>query len=335
MSKSESKSVLKPSIAYKPHLYEWASILHKKQRQVIWHPEEIPMTEDIKQWKDGIITDSEKNFLTNIFRFFTQADVDVGSAYVEKYLPKFKSLDIRMMLSMFAAMETIHIEAYALLIETLGLPDTEFNKFMEYDVMVNKHKYLNEFNVDTERDTLKTLAIYGAFIEGLQLFGSFAMLLNFQRQNKMMGMCSIVSWSVRDEAIHTEGILRLFWEYAKETGLYDDKLKNEIRDCAKEVVNLENKFIDLAFEMGDLKNLTKKEIKDYIKYLCDFRLSQLEIKPLFNIKKDPIPWLQEIMSGVEHANFFEVRSTEYSSGATKGSWKDTWESFDKNVNVNN
>ena len=225
-----------------------------------------------------------------------------------------------MMLAAFSNMETIHIAAYALLLETIGMPDSEFSAFMEYDEMAAKHDYLGKFGVETESDILTSMAVFGGFTEGLQLFASFAMLMNFPRMNKMKGMGQIVSWSVRDESLHCEGMIKMFHTFAAETGALTKSVKDDIADCCKTVVKLEDKFIDLAFEMGPVEGMTAEDIKQYIRYIADWRLGQLGLPKIYGVKEHPLPWLTEILNGVEHANFFEARATEYSKGATEGDW---------------
>jgi ribonucleoside-diphosphate reductase beta chain len=176
------------------------------------------------------------------------------------------------------------------------------------------------------------LAVFGAFTEGLQLFASFAMLMNFPRFNKMKGMGQIVSWSVRDESLHCEGMMKVFHALADETGALTKSVKDDIADCCKTVVTLEDKFIDLAFGMGPVQGMTAEDIKRYIRYIADWRMGQLKLQPIFGVKEHPIPWLSEILNGVEHANFFEQRATEYSKGATGGEWhggEGVWSQFDK------
>jgi ribonucleoside-diphosphate reductase beta chain len=172
---------------------------------------------------------------------------------MERYARVFRPTEIKMMLAAFANMETVHIAAYALLLETLGMPDSEFTAFMDYSAMRDKHDYLQGFGVETEADTLRTLAMFGGFTEGLQLFASFAILLNFPRHNKMRGMGQVVGWSVRDETLHCEGIIRLFHTFAQETGALSPAVKDDIVECARTVVTLEDRFVDLAFEMGPVQ----------------------------------------------------------------------------------
>ena len=327
----KTPGLLTPSYSYKPFRYPWAYDFWKKQQQVHWMPEEIPLGEDCKDWAANL-NDRERNLLTQIFRFFTQSDVEVNDNYMERYARVFKPTEVKMMLSAFSNMETIHIAAYALLLETIGMPEAEFSAFLEYEAMKDKHDYMQTFGVDTNEDIARTLAMFGAFTEGLQLFASFAMLMNFPRFNKMKGMGQIVSWSVRDESLHCEGMIKLYHAFAKETGCVTRSVQDDIVENCRTVVRLEDKFIDLAFEAGEVQGMTPDDIKQYIRFIADWRLRQLELPELYGVRENPLPWLQSMLSGVEHANFFEARATEYSKAATRGAWHGSdgvWGEFDR------
>jgi ribonucleoside-diphosphate reductase beta chain len=313
---------------YKPFEYPWAYDFWKRQQQIHWMPEEVPLGEDCRDWAQKL-EPSERNLLTQIFRFFTQADVEVQDCYHEKYGRIFKPTEIKMMLAAFSNMETVHIAAYSHLLDTIGMPESEYGMFLEYSEMKDKHDYLQGFGVDTDEDIAKTLAMFGGFTEGLQLFASFAMLMNFPRFNKMKGMGQIVSWSVRDETLHCEGIIRLFHEFCEERQCLTPAVKRDIRDMCHTTVGLEDAFIDLAFEQGPVSGMSADDVKRYVRYIADWRLKQLKLKPMFMIQEHPLPWLTPLLNGVEHANFFEQRATEYSKGATKGEWNTVWDSFDK------
>ena len=318
---------------YKPFRYPWCYDAWLTQQRIHWLPEEVPLGDDVRDWQKNL-TQSEKNLLTQIFRFFTQSDVEVNDNYMENYSQVFKPTEIKMMMAAFSNIETVHIAAYALLLETIGMPDTEFSAFLDYKEMSDKHDYMQNFNVNSDVEVAKTLAMFGGFTEGLQLFASFAMLLNFPRFNKMRGMGQIITWSVRDESLHCEGMVRLFHEFTKETQCLTTAVKKDILDCCETVVSLEDNFIDLAFEMGSVEGMKPEDIKKYIRYIADWRLNQLNLNPIYGIKEHPLPWLTEILNGVEHANFFEARATEYSKVATKGVWegkKGVWDHFDKKI----
>jgi ribonucleoside-diphosphate reductase beta chain len=312
--------------------YPWAYDCWKRQQQTHWMGEEVPLGSDIRDWQSGHLSAAEKGLLTQIFRFFTQSDVEVGDNYLKRYIPIFQPLEVQMMMAAFTNMETVHIDAYALLLKTLGMPQTEFEAFRDYREMKAKADYMHTFGVGSCADVARTLAMFGAFTEGMSLFASFAMLMNFPRFNKMNGMGQIVSWSVRDESLHCEGIVKLYHAFNKETGAVTKSVADDIVDCCRTVVTLEDKFIDLAFEAGEVQGMTPDDIKAYIRFIADWRLRQLGLPEAYGaVKENPLPWLQSMLSGVEHANFFEARSTEYSKAATRGQWHGgdgVWASFD-------
>ena len=222
-------SLLEARNQYKPFEYPWAYDFWKRQQQIHWMPEEVPLGEDCRDWAQKL-SDHERNLLTQIFRFFTQADIEVQDCYHEKYGRIFKPVEIKMMLAAFSNMETVHIAAYSHLLDTIGMPESEYGMFLEYSEMKDKHDYLQQFGVDNDEDIAKTLAMFGGFTEGLQLFASFAMLMNFPRFNKMKGMGQIVSWSVRDESLHCEGIIKLFHAFTKERDCLTKTVRDEITD---------------------------------------------------------------------------------------------------------
>jgi ribonucleoside-diphosphate reductase beta chain len=312
--------------SFKPFNYPWAYDAWLKHEQSHWLHTEVPMAEDVKDWKKKL-SPSEKEFLTNIFRFFTQGDIDVAGGYVNNYLPYFPQPEVRMMLLGFAAREALHIAAYSHLIETLGLPDTTYNQFMEYQEMKDKHDYVMNISGQntTKENTATHIAVFSAFTEGMQLFSSFVMLLNFPRTGKMKGMGQIVTWSIVDETMHAENMMKLFKTYIQENNeIWNDDLKSRIYAIAERMVELEDKFIDLAFSSGDMEGLTADELKKYIRYIADRRLIGLGMKGIFKVKRNPLPWVEEMINAPTHTNFFENRSTDYAKAAHTGTWDEIW-----------
>ncbi|MCG8504327.1 MAG: ribonucleotide-diphosphate reductase subunit beta [Sphingomonadales bacterium] len=317
-------SLLEERVVYKPFRYPWAYEAWLTQQRVHWLPEEVPLADDVKDWRNKL-TDEERNLLTQIFRFFTQSDIEVNNCYMKHYAQVFKPTEVQMMLSAFSNMETIHIAAYSHLLDTIGMPEAEYSAFLRYKELKDKYDYMQGFNVDSPRDIALTLAVFGAFTEGLQLFASFAMLLNFPRVNKMKGMGQIVSWSVRDESLHCESIVKLFRAFiAENREIWDEDLQRELYKACQTIVAHEDAFIDLAFEMGPVEGLTAEEVKQYIRYIADRRLLQLDLQPIYRVAENPLPWLDTMLNAVEHTNFFENRATEYSKAATQGSWEEAF-----------
>ena len=309
---------------YKPFRYPWAYEAWLQQQRIHWLPEEVPLADDVKDWQKNL-TPSERNLLTQIFRFFTQADVEVNNCYMKHYSQVFKPTEVLMMMSAFSNIETVHIAAYSHLLDTIGMPEIEYTAFLKYKEMKDKYDYMHSFSVANKTEIAKTLAAFGAFTEGLQLFASFAILMNFPRFNKMKGMGQIVSWSVRDETLHCLSVIRLFRTFVQENPeIWTEEFRRDLYLVCATIVDHEDAFIDLAFELGGVQGLDASLTKQYIRFIADRRLQQLGLEPLYNIEKNPLPWLDEMLNAVEHANFFENRSTEYSKASTAGSWEEAF-----------
>ncbi len=317
--------LLDAKATYKPFDYPWAFEAWQTQQRLHWLPEEVPLADDVRDWGQKL-TESERNLLTQIFRFFTQADVEVNNCYMKHYSQVFEPTEIQMMLAAFSNTETIHIAAYSHLLDTIGMPEIEYSAFLHYKEMKDKYDYMQQFGVKTPRDIALTLAVFGGFTEGLQLFASFAMLLNFPRFNKMKGMGQIVAWSARDETLHADSVIRLFRTFIREYPEANVGLEGELRHALRTIVEHEDAFIDLSFSLGAIQGLEAEDVKQYIRYIGDWRLSQLGYDAEYGVARNPLPWMDEMLNGLEHANFFENRATEYSKAATQGSWDEAFAS---------
>jgi ribonucleoside-diphosphate reductase beta chain len=301
---------------FKPFKYPWAYDAWLQHEQSHWLHTEVPMSEDVKDYKK--LSKHEQEFLTKILRFFVQGDLDIGSGYHDHYIPVFKQPEVRMMMSGFAGREALHVAAYAHLIETLGLPESTYNEFLQYKEMVEKHDYINNLSAAPMAEKIAAISAFG---EGMQLFSSFVMLLNFARNGKLKGLGQIIAWSIVDETQHAEGMIKVYREYVKHNK--DESTSDRIKEIANQMVGLEDQFVDLAFSMVEVEKLTKEEVKQYIRYIADRRLISMGMKGIYKIKKNPLPWVDGML-GVSHTNFFEQRVTDYSKGATTGTWDDVW-----------
>lgn len=309
------------STAYKPFKYPWAVDFATSHEKIHWGEWEAKLHEDVAQWKGGHITQEEKNHITSILRLFTQSDVAVGTNYINLFLPKFKNNEIRAMLTSFVNREFVHQRAYALLNDTLGLPEEEYRAFLEYEELKTKIEFMQDADTHTLHGLGKALA-QSACNEGMSLFSAFIMLLNYQRVGKMKGMCEIVEWSIRDESMHVEGMTRLFREFCNEhPKVVTDEFKKSIYQMFRDAVALEDKVIDLAYsEKSEIEGLKAQEVKDYIRYIADRRLIQLGLKGNFGVKTNPIPWLDWVVNGDSLKNFFEGTVTDYNAAGMSGEW---------------
>lgn len=325
-------SLFVKSKSYKPFKYPWAFDAYQRMQNLHWLPSEVPFQEDVYDWNQKL-KPTEINLLTQLFRFFTKGDEDIGHGYIDKYQTIFKPTEVRMMLSSFTTSECNHIHSYSQLIDTLGLPESEYEAFADFAEMRDKHEYMfadRTFGANgQERSEIEKialdLAVFSAFGEGMQLFSTFAVLLSFKRRGLMKGMSTIVEWSLRDETLHVECMIKLFHTLIKENpSVWKKPLKDAIGQTAREMVALEDQFIDLMLSMGEVEGVTAQEIKTYIRYVTDRRMLQLGLKPIYGVKDNPLEWIDEMMTAHTHTNFFEGRSTEYSKGGVTGWDKKPW-----------
>lgn len=306
---TEKRSVLKPLS------HNWAWEACETQHKMHWLPYEISLVNDLNDFKNKL-TDKERTLVTQILRFFTQADLEVGRCYIDYYLQIFKCPEIRMMLTSFASMETIHVIGYSYLMTGLRLPDSEYEKFLSYREMSDKYDYMQNFDVRNPQSIALTLAIVSGAIEGIVLFASFAILIAFsmrRKEHSLNGTGQIVAFSMKDEILHCLSMIRLFQTYIQENSdqINKEQLKQDIYLHYEKIISMEDKFIELCFEDCELDFVNPDELKLYIRYLADLRLTQLGLDKLYNQITNPMEWINEFIFPPEVVNFFENTSTSY------------------------
>lgn len=312
--------LLTPNETYKPFFFPEFVEIARVHEKMHWIEDEIDLSDDVRQWKDGTLSEAEKHLVVEIMKTFTQSDAQVAEGYADYFIPTFKNNEARQMLLSFAAREAIHQRAYALFVDTIGLPDDTYRVFREYEVLAERMDKMVEMDMHSHSGIAKALA-RTIISEGIALFGAFVMLLNFQRFGKLPGLSKINEWSIRDESVHVEGMIKLFHAFVEEhPRIVNDALKRDIYQMFRDAVDLEDKFIDLAFGGFTVEGLDADVTKEYIRYIADRRLNQLGLKDNYGVKENPLPWLDWVISGDNLTNFFEQRVSDYSAAGMTGDW---------------
>jgi len=301
---------------YKPFVYEQAYKYWESQQQAHWLHTEISMAGDISDFKTNL-TESEKHVIGHILKGFTQSEIFIGDYWSNKVGKWFKHPEIQMMAATFSSFESIHAVSYAYLNDSLGLDD--YAAFMHDPSTKAKIDRLVSAKGKSKEDIAKSLAIFSGFNEGVNLFSSFAILMNFQRFNKMKGLGQIIAFSIRDESLHSEAGCWLFRTFIEENpDIWTDELKADIYEAARVTVQLEDEFIDKAFELGDMEGLSKDDLKNYIRFRANTKLQDLGLKTNWkSVKKESIEnmmWFDILSNGVEMQDFFAGRVSSYSKG---------------------
>ena len=328
--------IFKERIPFKPFEYPvYYTEGWLKQAQAFWLHTEIPMQGDIKDWNENL-TDSERNLVGNILLGFAQTECavsDYWTTMVTKWFPKH---EIKQMAMMFGSQETIHATAYSYLNESLGLED--FEAFLHEPAIADKFEFLTqttadwthtdlESNPDARREVARSLAIFSAFAEGVSLYSSFAVLYSFQMRNMLKGIGQQMKWSVRDESLHSKMGCQLFNHMCDEYPELKDEVRDDVHAAAKLMVEMEHGFVDKMFEMGDLENLKKEDLKHFISKRGNEKLKELGYEPTFEYsekKASELDWFYHLTGGTTHTDFFAVRPTDYSKAGEGEDFNDIW-----------
>jgi ribonucleoside-diphosphate reductase beta chain len=326
--------LFKERIPYKPFEYpDYYTEGWLKQAQAFWLHTEIPMQGDVKDWNEHL-TKEEKNLVGNILLGFAQTECAVSDYWTTMVTNWFPKHEIKQMAMMFGSQETIHATAYSYLNETLGLDD--FSAFLHEPAIAEKFELLTatsndwkhtdlEVNAEARKEVGRSLAIFSAFSEGVSLYSSFAVLYSFQMRNLLKGIGQQMKWSIRDESLHSKMGCQLFREMCSEFTTLKDDSKESIEEAARLIVELESKFIDKMFEMGELENLSSSDLKEFIKARTNTKLVELGYESIFEYDKDSVErldWFYQLSGGVTHTDFFAVRPTDYSKAGEGEDWDD-------------
>ena len=314
-------NLLHERIIYKPFEYPQAYEYWLNQQQAHWLHTEIPMMSDLNDWNSNL-NKTEKNIIGSILKGFAQTETIVNDYWSGLVTKWFRKPEVIMMATTFGAFETIHAEAYSLLNETLGLDN--FSEFLEDEATMAKIENLmlvrDSFNGEKNiPEIAKSLAIFSAFTEGVNLFSSFAILLSFKMRNKLKGVGQIVEWSIRDESMHSEAGCWLFRTLIEENPYLKTKeLETAINEAALLSLKLELDFINKVFELGDLEGCSKYDLQNFIKNRVNTKLGDLGYSPIITdidlTAVERMKWFDHLSAGKQHTDFFANRVTNYSKG---------------------
>lgn len=319
-------SIFTPRIAYGPFEYPQFYDFWEKQQQAHWIHSEISMVSDINDWKVNL-SEQERYLIGSILKGFVQSEIFIGNDFWSKKVTKwFKKPEIQMMASCFANMESIHAVSYSYLEESLGLQDYE--SFLHEPTAKAKIDRLINTKGRTKEEIALAVAIFSAFNEGVNLFSSFAILLNFSRFNKLKGVGQIIAFSIADEALHSKAGVELFNQVIQEhPEILTEEFKEKIYDAARLTIELEDAFLTKAFEQGETNGLSLYEMRQFIRYRANLKLKEMNLKSIWkNVDKtaiDNMLWFDILSNGnLSHQDFFAGKTNTYSKGLQN--WDEIW-----------
>jgi len=308
------------------HKFAWDA--YKAGNANHWLPEEISMQKDIELWKSDALTDAERRAINMTMGFFTTADSIVANNLVLAIYKQVTSPECRMYLLRQAFEEAVHTHSYQYIVESVGLDEAAiFNMYREIDSIYDKDIFavsLTEGILDPNFTTrtpegaqkfLENLIVFYVIMEGIFFYSSFAMMLSFQRQNKMVGSAEQFQYIMRDESMHMNfGIDMINAIKDENPQLWTPEFQAHVIDMVRQGVELEITYGEDVIPDGIL-GLNKDGIREYVQHIADRRLERLGLQPVYN-SPNPYPWMSEAIDLGKEKNFFETRVTEYQVGGT-------------------
>lgn len=310
-----------------PFKYHWAWDKYLASCANHWMPQEVNMQKDIEQWKSGQLSADEMLIVKRNLGFFTTADSLAANNIVLGTYRQITAPECRQFLLRQAFEEAIHTHAYQYIVESLGLDESEiFNAYREIPSIKAKDDFLIPFItvltnpsfktgiIENDKQLLKSLIVFAAIMEGLFFYVGFVQILALGRQNKLPGAAEQYQYILRDESMHCNfGIDLINTIKIENPNLWDDDMKSELEDIFATAMLLEFQYAEETMPNGIL-GLNSNMFKEYLQFICNRRMSQIGLEPIYHGASNPFPWMSEAIDLKKEKNFFETTVTDYQTG---------------------
>jgi|TARA_Y100000310_G_scaffold103478_1_gene101852 ribonucleoside-diphosphate reductase beta chain len=312
-----------------PMKYLWAREHYKNGVANNWVPEEIPMQDDVQQWKSDIkINETERRLIMWNLGFFSTAESLTANNIVLAVYNHVTNPECRQYLLRQAFEEAIHTDTFIYCCDTLGLdPEEVFNMYKTIPSIKNKDDFVIEltesvfdpnFKIDSVENMQKfihDLVGYYVIMEGIFFYAGFAMMLALKRQHKMVGIGEQFEYIMRDESIHLAfGCDLINTIKAENPECWTPEFQQEIVELIKKSVVLEKAYAYDACPNG-LLGINADQFAEYVEYITDRRLERIGLPKVYN-KENPFPWMSQSTDLNKEKNFFETKVTEYQTAGS-------------------
>lgn len=296
-----------------PELYEYTNAI----RHSYWIHTEFNFTSDVHDYKVNI-TDVERSAIKNSMLAIAQIEVAVKSFWgdIYKRLPK---AEIGAVGATFAESEVRHADAYAHLLEMLGLND-EFRKIKDIPVIQRRMDYLEEVidlsKTQEDREYFMSVLLFALFVEHVSLFSQFLVMMSFNKhKNLFKGISNAVEATSKEEQIHGMFGIDVINIIRKEhPEWFDDECKASIITACEEAYAAESEIVDWIYEAGELDFMPSQNVKEFIKHRFNNSLVSIGLSRHFEVSApllEETDWFDEEVIATKHVDFFQKRSINY------------------------
>ena len=304
-------------ISYKPFEYPEVMQFVEAINKSYWVHSEVDFTADVQDFQSQL-EPHEKNAVKNALLAIAQIEVNVKTFWGNLYnhLPK---PELNGLGATFSECEFRHSEAYSRLLEVLGYND-DFLDVVNVPAVKDRIDYLGKMlkhaNSDDQKAYVSSLLLFSILIENVSLFSQFAIILSFTRfKGYLKNVSNIIAWTSIDEQIHANGGIYLINKIREEQpDLLNDADIEAIYDLVDESIEMESNILDWIFEQGELDNVSRKNLLDFMKYRVDDSLKKIGMKTRYNVTPEdykPMIWFEEEVFANSMDDFFAKRPVDY------------------------
>lgn len=303
--------------------YPWVSEFYRNSMNNFWIPEEINMSQDIKDYRK--LDQYEKHAFDRCISFLTYLD-SVQCAYLAQVMNFITAPEVNLCLIIQAFQEEVHSQSYSYILDSIASPeerDRILYLFRDDEVLLKRNEYVgNQYNdlweKQDEKSFMKSL-MASYILEGIYFFYGFAFFYNLARIGKMPGTVQEIRYINRDEDVHLFLFRNIINELRQERpDLFTDELEEYYRGILREGVAKEIEWG--RYSVGDnITGLNTKMIEDYIHYLGNLRSQEIGLGYIFEEhRQEPqsMRWVSEYSDpNAVKSDFFESKVTSYSKAS--------------------
>ena len=310
-----------------PHTNKWAWDLFIDGAANNWMPTEISMAKDIEQWKSELLSEDERLVVKRCMGFFAGSESLVANNLLLSIFKYVTDPECRQYILRQAYEESLHNLTVVYCCDSLNLDvDEVYQAYNSIPSIKAKDKFLMnistdinrpDFNINTlegKRELLRNLITFYVICEGIFFFSGFAMLLSFNRQNKLPGVGEQIQYTLRDESLHIKFGMSLISHIRSDNPkIWTKAFEQETLEHIETAMELEVSYAREVLPNGIL-GLNSDMFINYVQYIANRRLEGLDLPAAYEDVQNPFPWMSEIIDLEKCKNFFETRVTEYSVG---------------------
>ncbi len=311
-----------------PMTHQWARKHYKESVANNWVPEEIPMQDDVEQWRsDHVLSKAERKLILYNLGFFSTAESLTANNIVLALYRHITNPECRQYMLRQAYEEAIHTDTFVYCCDTLAIdPDEIYGMYETIPSIKEKDAFVVELtqavldpnfsivDLDSLRRFINDLVGFYVIMEGIFFYAGFAMMLALKRKNKMVGIGEQFEFIMRDESMHLSfGCQVINTLKEEQPEVWSNEFQNKLTDLIKRGVEYELIYAQEACPEG-IVGVKAEEFGNYVRHIADRRLERIGLPEVYGVS-NPFPWMSQSTDLAKEKNFFETRVTEYQTGS--------------------